>query len=84
MVGPGLRVCRQGSGPRWNQQIQGYRWEGCEGHGQAPPLASAPLGAWISIPNPRVLPEQDFQVEKKHVSEDVLLSLQRLIRRRWR
>lgn len=33
-------------------------------------------GAHRNLPNPQVLPEQDFQVEKVHVSKDIPLSLQ--------
>lgn len=49
---------------------------GAAGRGRAPPLASAPLGARISIPNHQMLPEQDFQVEKEHAFKDIPLSLQ--------
>lgn len=47
-------------------------------------LASGPLRAQISIPNPLELPGKDFQVEKEHVAKDIPLSLQLAIVRQPR
>lgn len=54
---------------------------GCRGD---PVLASGPLRAQISIPNPLELPGKDFQVEKEHVAKDIPLSLQLAIVRQPR